>query len=119
MENIYKLVSLAAWREMLPLKVARVKPGKVCAGVPATLPVAVAPMLAHYALRMHNTELLSMICAGHARLSSDRIAIAMVVRLVTTKNITTPRPDLTECIYYKYSNTCCHEYPTTTLSNPT
>ena len=29
-----------------------------------------------------------MVCAGHARLSSDRIATAMVVRLVTTRNIT-------------------------------
>ena len=66
---------------MLPLKVARVKPGKVCAGVPATLPVAVAPMLAHDALRMQDAFLLSMVCAGHARLSSYRIATAMMVRL--------------------------------------
>ena len=52
------------------------------------LPVAVAPMLAHYALRRREQQLLSMVCVGHARLGSDRIATAMVVRLVTTRNIT-------------------------------
>ena len=37
---------------------------------------------------MRKQELLSKVCVGHARLSSDRLATAMVVRLVTTRNIT-------------------------------
>ena len=69
-------------------KLARVKPAVVCASVPATLPVAVAPMLAHYALRRRKPKLFSKVCVGHARLSSDCIANAVVVKLAATKNTT-------------------------------
>ena len=53
------------------------------------LHVAVSSMLAHDALRKRNTQQFSEVCVGHARLSSDRIATAMVVRPVTIKNTTT------------------------------
>ena len=59
-----------------------------CASVLAMPHVAVAPMLAHDAPRRRRKELLSKVCVGHARLSSDHIATAMVVRLVTIKSTT-------------------------------
>ena len=73
-----------AWRS----KLARVKPAAVCASALAMLPVAVATMIAHYALRRRKLVLLSKVCVGHARLSSDCIANAVVVKLAATKNTT-------------------------------
>jgi len=43
-------------------------------------------MLAHYALRRRGIVLLSKVCVGHARLSSDCIANAVVVKLATTNS---------------------------------
>jgi hypothetical protein len=52
------------------------------------LPVAVATMIAHYALRRRKMVLLLKVCVWHARLSSDCIANAVVVKLAATKNTT-------------------------------
>ena len=45
-------------------------------------------MLAHYAPRRRELVLPSKVCVGHARLSSDCIANAVVVKLAATKNTT-------------------------------
>ena len=67
---------LTAWR------------GVLTASALAMLPVAVATMIAHYALRRRALKLFSKVCVGHARLSSDCIANAVVVKLAASKNTT-------------------------------
>jgi len=69
----------------LPLTAWR---GVLTASALAMLPVAVAPMLAHYALRRRDMRMFSKVCVGHARLSSDCIANAVVVKLAAIKNTT-------------------------------